>query len=153
MARILAAGAQLDLSGFTLTFIDGDVGDHDLNANGQITTTLAAAHKIPPGPLLSLAIASVGIGQSIAIDPITLQLTTNQVPVVTSVLSWPASATNSTLYFKDELSSSSTIPSTNFLNFSRSWRPISESPAMVNGQNVLTNTTLGNARFYQLRPF
>ena len=64
-----AAGAKLDLDGFTLTFIDGGKGDHDLRANGAITTVLAPAYKIPPGPLLSLSIASVGSGESITIDP------------------------------------------------------------------------------------
>ncbi|MEO8427549.1 MAG: choice-of-anchor U domain-containing protein [Verrucomicrobiota bacterium] len=148
-----SVGAKLDLNGFTLTYRDGDVGDHDLKADGQITTTFAAAHKIPPGSLLSLSIASVGVGQSIDINPITLRLATNQVPVVTSVLSWPASATNYTLYFKDDLSPLYTIPSSNLFDFPTIWLPVSDSSAVLNGQRVVTNTAAVTARYYQLRRF
>ena len=114
-----AAGAKLDLDGFTLTFIDGGVGDHDLQANGAITTVLAAAHKIPPGPQLSLRSTVVGSGESISIDDTsaTFQLTTNVVPVVSSVLSWPASATNYVLQFTDDLSPA------NVLDFTSGFSP------------------------------
>ena len=138
------AGAKLDLSGFTLTFLDGDVGDSDLQANGVITTVLAAAHKIPPGPQLSLL--STQVGQTAVLDYLqdaqgNLTLVTNILPVVSSVLAWPASASGYALQYTDALSP------TNL------WQTAFDSPALLNNQNILTNTAANAARFYQLRKF
>jgi len=150
------AGAQLDLNGFTLTFLDGDAGDHDLQANGTITTILAAAHKIPPGPRLVLV--STQVGQASVLDVTqdaqgNLTLVTNVLPVVSSVLSWPASAANYALYYKDALTSSDTLPNPNSFSFFNSWLPVSDPLVVVNGQNILTNTATSAARFFQLRPY
>ncbi|MBI3416657.1 MAG: hypothetical protein HY043_15300, partial [Verrucomicrobia bacterium] len=138
------AGAQLELNGFTLTFIDGDVGDHDLKADGRITTTLAAAHKIPPGPQLSLLSTTLGTAPRLQFTTAPgggFMLTTNQVPIVTSVLAWPTGASGYALQFTDNLSP------TNF------WQTDFTTPAVLNNQNVITNVTANTARFYRLRKF
>jgi hypothetical protein len=45
------------------------------------------------------------------------------------------------------------VLSLNAINAFGLWSIIPDPPLLVNGQDVLTNTTLGNARFYQLGSF
>lgn len=138
-----ATGAEFLPGRVIVHYQDGGRGDDDLKANGEIVTSGAPAYRIPPGPRLSLVHSTVrGVGESIRLDTAdgTVRFMTNQVPVVGTVLSWSASATNYALQFKDDL------PPTTL------WFPVPESPAVLNGQNVLTNTALSPARFFQLRP-
>lgn len=132
-----SAGAKLDVKGFTLTFLDGNRGDHDLKADGQITTTLAAAYRIPPGPQLALLRTSIGFAPRLSFTPTPngdFVLATNQVSLVTSVLAWPATGTNYFIEFTDAL-----LP-TNL------WRTFFDTPALLNNQNVLTNTAADTTR-------
>jgi uncharacterized delta-60 repeat protein len=51
-----SVGAQIKNDEVLLTFVDGGRGDHDLQANGRITTLLAPAiTTTPPGQLLNIA--------------------------------------------------------------------------------------------------
>ena len=147
-------GAELFADRIILHFRDGVRGDGDLVANGEIVTVGAPANQIPSGPPLQLLSATVNW-----VDTVDVQLDTNGAPVsVTNqsarancVLAWPASATNWTLHFKDVLPSSDLIATNSlvaFLDFF--WQPVPESPAVVNGQNVVTNTAISSSRFYRL---
>ncbi|MEO8429856.1 MAG: choice-of-anchor U domain-containing protein, partial [Verrucomicrobiota bacterium] len=139
-----SVGAKLDVKGFTLTFVDGGVGDHDLKADGQITTTLAAALRIPPGPPLTLLSTAAGSALRVSFNPTPsgdFVLATNEVPIVTSVLAWPASVTNYFLEFTDAVSP------TNF------WQPTFDTPTVLNDLNVQTNTVADTTRFYRLRRY
>ena len=137
--EIIATGSGDEIR-FNLT--DGGRGDHDLKADGKTTTILAPAYKSPPGPQLRLVSTSVEVvdlrefTEDSTDDSV---VTTNQVPLVTSVLTWPAAATNWSLEFADALSP------TNF------WRNVPDKPVEVNDQNVITNVAAGGSRFYQLR--
>lgn len=137
-------GAQFDLNGFTLTLLDGDVGDHALQGDGEITTTLAAACKIPPAPQLRLLNTTVTAATRISFNPTPngrFTIITNAVPIVTSVLAWPAGAIGYALQFTDNLSATN------------SWRTDFNPPAVRDNQNVLTNVAASTARYYRLRKF
>jgi hypothetical protein len=149
-------GAELFGDRIILHFRDGARGDHDLTANGEIVTVGAPACQIPSGPPLQLLSTTVDW-----VDTVGFQLDTNGAPVsVTNqtamancVLSWPASATNWTLYFKDDLTSSDSIPTNSLVAFLEFfWQPVPELPVVVNGQNVVTNTAISQSRFYRLMP-
>jgi len=126
-----------------LTFTDGANGDHDLAANGAITTIYAPAYRIPPGPTLTLLSYKTSLEESLDLIEVNgiPTLTTNQVPVVTSVLAWPAAATNYLLQSTDGLSP------TNF------WQPIFTPPTVASALNLVTNTSANTARFYRLRSY
>jgi hypothetical protein len=137
-------GAKPGSNSFTLALTDAKTGDQDLKADGQITTLIAPAFKDLPAPQLTLL--STKISQTdkpeatIAADG-SRTVVTNHVPLVTSVLSWPASATGYALQYASRLAPTN------------SWQTVPDSPALINGRYVVTNTSVGVARFFQLRPF
>lgn len=126
-----------------LTFTDGAPGDHDLAANGRITTTFGFARLVPPGPLLTLLSHATGTVTKVSLAEVNGQsrLVTNQVPAVTSVLAWPADASNWLLHYTD------------LLTPGRVWHPSLEQPATINGVNVVTNGALGGRRFFRLQRY
>lgn len=126
-----------------LALTDGELGDHDLVANGRITTIFAPAYPVPPGPSLTLLSHSTESVPRISLAEVNGQsvVVTNQVPRVTSVLSWPGSATNWLLQYRDQF-----VPSF-------SWRTTIEEPTLQGGQNIVTNSSTGGARFFRLRRF
>lgn len=135
-------GGTLGTDQVVLTLRDGARGDHDLNTNGVITTVLAPAYLVPPGPLLQLLSTSVSLVEKLEVTQVSTNapvLFTNHVSAVTSVLAWPASATNYFLEYTDALSP------TNL------WRPVFNPPALVGNQVVVTNTSVDLMRFYRLR--
>lgn len=69
-----------------LTFTDGATGDHDLAANGAITTIYAPAYLVPPGPALTLLSTTTRLTDEIDIIEVNGQvmLATNPVQRVTS---------------------------------------------------------------------
>ena len=118
--------------------------------NGEIVTVGAPAYALAPPPQLSIAIASVSSRNVVDIAPGTngaSVLVTNRVPVVTAVLSWPASATNSVLYFLNDL-----LPQDALLKGwpDLGWQTVPVTPVVINGRNVITNTGLGWSGFYEL---
>jgi len=139
-----STGARLDVKGFTLTFSDGNRGDHDLTANGTVTTVLAPAYKSPPGPQVTLLNANARIRRIPRFTATAdggFELVTNEIAFVTSVLAWPASVTNYFLEFTGALSPANV------------WQPAFDSPATLNNQNVITNTATNTARYYRLRRY
>jgi hypothetical protein len=129
-----------------LHYQDGARGDSDLAVNGQIITVGAPAYQLAPVPQLSISVASVGSSNIVDFSTDTNNpgvLVTNAVPVVTSVLSWPASATNYSLQYLSDFSSLGS-PDGLF------WQAVTSAPVTINGQSVVTNTTLGPTGFYQL---
>jgi hypothetical protein len=149
-------GARLSPYQFTLTFVDGQRGDDDLMANGRVTALLAPARRLSSAPVLQLVGTSLRRVEdvSVSIDAGGHEvLATNQVPLVSATLTWPASATNYALFYLTDLGSTEAIISTNLLVPSSTWLPVPESPVIRGAQNVLTNAAVGSARFYQLRPF
>ena len=144
-------GAELLPDQIVLHFQDGARGDSDLTVNGEIVTVGASAYALAPAPQLSLAIASVGSTNIVDIFPSTNippAVVTNPIPLVTSVLSWPAGATNSVLQFLEDLSPQDTLDGLP----SPVWQTVPGTPVIIGGRNVLTNTTLGAAGFYRLFP-
>jgi hypothetical protein len=123
-----------------LALTDGAAGDHDLAANGRITTIYAPAYQVPPGPALTLLSHTTETVRQISLTQVNEQfvLVTNLVPRVTSVLRWPANATNWYLQYNDQLTPA---------NF---WRSALEEPVTIGGQNFVTNSAVGSARFYRL---
>ncbi|MHC1767589.1 MAG: choice-of-anchor U domain-containing protein [Verrucomicrobiia bacterium] len=143
-------GAELLPDRIILHLRDGARGDGDLTANGEILTLGAPAYQISPGPGLRLTSTVTGMRESIGLNHTSQHVKTNVVPVVTSVLSWPTSATNWTLYFKNDLTSSDSILTNNLVAFLDSlWQPVPESPVVVNDHYMVTNTAIGPSRFYR----
>jgi parallel beta-helix repeat protein len=144
-------GAELLPDQIILHLQDGAHGDGDARVNGNIVTVGAPAYALAPAPQLSLTIASVGLSNIVDILPgtnTTSILVTNPIPLVSTVLSWPASATNSVLQFLDDLSppdilNGLTLPG---------WQSVLGTPINLQGRNFLTNTTLGPSGFYRLFP-
>lgn len=126
-----------------LTFIDGGIGDHDLTTNGVITTLYAPAYRLPLAPSLSLLNCETYLGEQIVLNEESgiQTLTTNQVLLVTTVLTWPVTATNWFLQLTDSLSP---IPR---------WQTVFNPPAVLNNQNIVTNTAASDTLFYRLRQF
>jgi len=124
-------------------FTDGAAGDHDLSANGSITTLYALAYPLPPVPqLTSLSyktetfnLLSITASNSVPI------LTTNSGTLVTTVLAWPATGTNYILETTDGLSPTNR------------WRIIINEPVLIGNQLVLTNGSVDTMRFYRLCVF
>jgi len=134
-------GGTLGTNQVVLMFRDGARGDHDLATNGVITTILAPACLVPPGPPLQLLSTSVSLVEQLEVIQVSTNapvLITNQVSAVTSVLAWPASATD---YFPEYAEA---LSPTNI------WRPILSTPALIGDQLVVTNTSLDSIRFYRL---
>ncbi|MHC1767587.1 MAG: nitrous oxide reductase family maturation protein NosD [Verrucomicrobiia bacterium] len=148
-----STGAELFPDRILLHFRDGGRGDGNLAANGGIVTFGGPAYLTPSGPRLELWRATVSL-----LDGKTTQIAANgtsvtvasQVPVVTSVLAWPADATNHALYFKGDIASNETRLGANGLARLDLWQPVPDSPALVNEWLVVTNSALGSSGFYQL---
>jgi hypothetical protein len=75
-------------------------------------------------------------------------LVTNSTPIVSAVLSWPATTTNFVLQFLDDLSPPNPLDGVT----SSLWQSLPGTPVTLLGQNYLTNTTLGPKGFYRLFP-
>jgi len=137
-------GATLGTDQVVLTFLDAGRGDRDVHANGVVTTLLAPARLAPPGPLLQLLSVSVSLVKTLNTLQVSTNapvLTTNQVPAVSSVLAWPGSATNYVLEYADGLSPTNV------------WRRVSDPPARIANQLVVTNTSPDAMRFYRMVRF
>lgn len=126
-----------------LTFTDGAAGDHDLVANGSVTTIYAPAYKLPPGPQLTLLSHESETVELLGISDSTngFILTTNSVTLVTCALGWPADASNCVLQVPDNLSP------TNL------WSTLFDEPVLIANQLVLTNASVDPMRFYRLHVF
>lgn len=139
-------GAELFTNGIVLHYHDGTRGDNDVTVNGEIVTIGAPAYPIPTAPQLSLSVVSIGssnIVEDVADINGVFSMVTNPVPIVTGVLSWPVTATNYVLQYVDDLTSLPVLPGT-------IWQTLDQIPAVVNGQNVVTNTSFGATGFYRL---
>ncbi len=142
-------GAQMFPDRIILHFHDGARGDHDLSVNGEIVTIGAPAYQLPSVPQLVLAPPSVGSSNIVSVLVNTnsnSSLVTNSVPVVTSVLSWPASATNYGLQYVSDLSAQDLLTGLP----GPSWQNVPQTPAIVNGRNFVTNTAFGATGFFRL---
>lgn len=124
-----------------LSFTDGSTGDHDLAANGRITTLYAPAVPIPSAPQLSVLSASPQTVTGIFVEDFSTNIvfTTNLVRLMRTALAWPASATNYTLEYAVSLSPSE-------------WFPASGSAVIMGNQIVVTNLSVDPMRFYRLTP-
>jgi hypothetical protein len=139
-------GAELFPNGIILHYHDGARGDDDVKVNGEIVTLGAPAYQIPPTPQLSLSVAAVGSSNILEVVADTngvFSLITNPVPVVTGVLSWPTTATNYVLQYVDNLTEVPVLPGS-------IWQTLDQTPVVVNGRNVVTNTSFGATGFYRL---
>jgi hypothetical protein len=65
----------------------------------------------------------------------------------------PMAATNYRLYSIQDLAQANAPAGTNLYGPTAFWSRVSAAPVVVNGQNVLTETSLGTEQFYQLRPY
>jgi hypothetical protein len=119
-------GAELSPDMITLHFRDGLRGDHDLHANGHITTLTGPAVVIPPGPQLSI--------RAVGVDILDLP---NNIIARSFELSWPTNASNDALSYNDLLGVGP-------------WELSFQSPVVVDNRNVITNTTFSSQRFYRL---
>ncbi|MHC1767590.1 MAG: choice-of-anchor U domain-containing protein [Verrucomicrobiia bacterium] len=146
-----ATGAELLPDRILLHFRDGARGDDDLVVNGGIATLGGPASPIPRAPPLALVRAEAGFGVDMSGGTNSASgFGTNLVPVVDAVLAWPETGTNYMLQSTDRLLPVTLSYLTNQFILPVQWCPCPETPAIVNGQNVVTNTTGDEARFYRL---
>lgn len=124
-----------------LSFTDGSTGDHDLAANGRITTLYAPAVPIPPLPQLSVlsTIPQTVTGIFIQDDGTNTMFTTNLVRYTRTALAWPASSTNYTVEYTASLSAPE-------------WHPVTQGAVIVGNNLVVTNLSSAPMRFYRLVP-
>jgi hypothetical protein len=107
----------------------------------QAKSRLVSTQFVLPGNLPQANYSLVAVANGIASDPVTLQIPL-QLQIASSgaaniVLTWPAFPSNIDL---EKLSS---ISSTN-------WTTVTNSPALVGNNYVLTNSVVGTADFYRL---
>ena len=136
-------GAELFSDGIILHYHDGARGDNDLRVNGEIVTLGAPAYQLPPVPPLSFSVVSIGSSNIVADTNGIFSMVTNSVPVVTGVLTWPTNSVNYMLQYVDDLGSLHVLPAS-------IWQTLTQTPAVVNGRNVVTNTSFGPSGFYRL---
>lgn len=136
-----ALGSSRNGNEVRLTLVDGALGDYDQTANGRITLVYGFASRLPEAPKLSLLEHTVSPFQRVTVSSPSgfVATVTNPIPVTTTVLAWPAWATNYQLEYTDALSA---LPL---------WR-IRQGYPLVSGANlVITNVSASSTEFYRLR--
>lgn len=122
-----------------LDFTDGLAGDHDLVANGSLTTLYALALPLPPVPKLTLLDHQAGpvTGIFVVDDGTNIVVTTNLVTLNRMAIAWPAIYTNLTVEYTDDLS----FPV---------WKPTYDEAVIAGDQLVITNMIARPQRYYRL---
>jgi hypothetical protein len=123
---------------------DPSVGDGDVPPYvTQITNTTLTVTNLRPGITYKWQIVASD-GQSLTEGPVWIFTTTPPPQLAASrqggnvVLSWSTNAVGFNL-----------VSVTNITSIN--WTLVSPPPTVVNGQNFVTNSTSGNARFYRLK--
>lgn len=120
-------GAQMASNRVVLSMADGQRGDHDLTANGVITTLGGPALPIPTGPDLFVrargAVSTGALAGAQAFE-----------------LSWPSNATPYHVYFSD----SAKVPPAQ-------WGKLEVAPVLSGAFHVVTNRSFSTTRYYLLR--
>ena len=120
---------------------DGGIGDRDGRADGRITVVLAPGVKVVASPGLSLVHTTEASATKVELSGAPgshRALVTNQISLITSVLSWPASESGWWVQSTEALSP------TNF------WRTVQASPVLHDDRFLLTNRFFDAMRAFRL---